>query len=76
MAHLPRSHDWYLCLTRGKPLPFFQADAECKILESKHTSHWPIEKVNSMHRTNLMGVNFGSSASKTCKPCIVGSPDM
>ena len=26
-----------------------------------------------MHRTNLKGVNFSSSASKTCKPCIIGS---
>ena len=28
-----------------------------------------------MHRTNLKGVNFGSSTSKTRKPCVVGSPD-
>ena len=26
-----------------------------------------------MHRTNLKGMNFGSSASKTHKPCIIGS---
>ena len=27
-----------------------------------------------MHRTNFEGMNFSSSASKTCKPCIIGSP--
>ena len=27
-----------------------------------------------MHRTNLKGVNFNSSASKTCKLCVIGSP--
>ena len=27
-----------------------------------------------MHRTNLKGVNFSSSASKTRKPCVIGSP--
>ena len=28
-----------------------------------------------MHRTNLKGVNFGSSVSKTRKPCITGNPE-
>ena len=28
-----------------------------------------------MHRTNLKGVNFGSSASKTRKLCVIGSPE-
>ena len=27
-----------------------------------------------MHRTNLKGVIFGSSASKMHKPCVIGSP--
>ena len=73
MALLPRSHEWYLCLARGKPFPFFQADAEDKILESKRTPHYPISRVNSMHRTNLRGVNFSSSVSKMCKQCVIGS---
>ena len=33
-----------------------------------------IQRVNSMRRTNLKGVNSESSASKTCKLCVTGSP--
>ena len=28
-----------------------------------------------MHRTDLKGVNFGSSASKMRKLCVIGSPE-
>ena len=48
-------------------LTFFQADAQYKALEGKHTPHDKILRVNSMHRTDLKGVKIGSSAPKMRK---------
>ena len=45
-----------------------------KALEGEHTLHYQILRANSTHRTDLKGVKIGSSASKTCKLCTIGSP--
>ena len=60
---------------KGKLFPLFQTDTWCKILESKHTPHLLILRVNSTYRTILKRVNFSSSASNKRKLCVVGSPD-
>ena len=59
---------------KWKELTLFQADTQYKALEGEHTLHYQILRANSTHRTDLKGVKIGSSASKTPKLCVVGSP--
>ena len=51
-----------------------QADTQYKVLEGEYTLHCQIQSVSSKHRTNLKGVNFGSSVSNMRKLCVTGSP--
>ena len=59
---------------RGKTFPPLWADAQYKVLKGEHTPNCQIYRVDSMHKTNLKGVNLSSCASKMCKLCTIGSP--
>ena len=61
---------------KPKELTPFQAGAQYKALEGGHTPHQQIYRVNSTHRTDLKGVNFISSASKTRKLCVAWSSEV
>ena len=62
------------CFHKWKELALFQADAQYKALEGEHIPHQQIQRVNSMHRTELKGVKIGSCASKRHKLFIIGRP--